>query len=560
MDRDFRGCPPGDRRKPVRGRGTSRGGHGGFPFRTRDGGRLSRPPTKTLPTELVGATVCVRGVFTAILNHNNQFLGMWLATAALDDLHVVAPSPGAAFALPVRPIASLMRFNVLHSVSERVRIQGTVVQAVEGRGMYVQGDSAAVYVKTIEPPQVRPGCRVDVAGFPAQGQWNPILEDAVYQTRGSGPLPDPPVITAQKALSGDYDCRRVVMDGLLLQASLNPEQPTLVLQSGEKVFLARFADASQGTELAALAEDSWLRLEGVCVNSRREDLLKQGPLKADIRPDTFHLLLASPDAVTVLRKPSWWTAPRIVAAVGAVLLVATAALLWVLVLRYRVAVQTRIIRRQLARQTVYEERRPDRPRIARHPGTGIGRHLAAVGHGQCETARGAGHCAAAAGLARSLLRHSRSEARRSIMDLRASLLEGGDLAWALQEVAMHARDGKPVAVETVVQGPPRRLPGPIEANLLRIAQEALANALKHAQPGRVTLRLAFGEQRVELRVEDDGAGFDVPQAMALSAGHFGLLGMRERAERIHAGFKVVQRRRKRDHRRGRRGNVHAPSP
>jgi hypothetical protein len=139
-----------------------------------------------------------------------------------------------------------------------------------------------------------------VAGFPAQGEWNPTLEDAVYQTRGSGPLPESPTITTAKALSGDYDCRRVIMEGLLLRASLNPEQPTLVLQSGEKVFLARLADASDLSRLAGLAEDRWLRLEGVCVNSRREDLLKQGPLKADIRPGTFHLLVFACQARDIL--------------------------------------------------------------------------------------------------------------------------------------------------------------------------------------------------------------------------------------------------------------------
>ncbi len=496
------------------------------------------PPTKNLPTELVGATVRVRGVFTAILNNNDQFLGMWLATAALNDFQIVGPSPGEAFALPVRPIASLMRFDVMHSVSERVRIQGTVTQTVAGRGMYVQGETAAVYVKTIEPPQVQPGCRVDVAGFPAQGEWNPILEDAVYQTRGSGPLPEPPAITTETALSGDFDCRRVVMEGLLLQASLNPEQPTLVLQSGEKAFLARLADASDLPRLAGLAEDSWLRLEGVCVNSRREDLLKQGPLKANVRPGTFYLLVASPDGVIVLRKPSWWTTPRILAAAGAVLLMALAALLWVIVLRYRVAVQTGIIRRQLARETVYEER----GRIARELHDTLEQELAGISL-QLDTVSAALPEAPDGprqllDLARLLLRHSRAEARRSIMDLRASLLEAGDLASALQDVAANARDAQSVAVEAVVEGPPRRLPGKIETNLLRIAQEALANALKHGKPSRVTLWLSFVEQGVELRIEDDGAGFDVEQAMALSAGHFGLLGMRERAERIHAAFKI----------------------
>ena len=101
-----------------------------------------------------------------------------------------------------------------------------------------------------------------------------------------------------------------------------------------------------------------------------------------------------------------------------------------------------------------------------------------------------------------------------------------------------ACDGQPVAVEAVVEGQPRRLPGKIETNLLRIAQEAVTNALKHGKPSRVILCLSFVEQGVELHVEDDGAGFDFEQAMALSAGHFGLLGMRERAERIHAGFKI----------------------
>ena len=354
------------------------------------------PPTKNLPTELVGATVRVRGVFTAILNNNDQFLGMWLATAALNDFQIVGPSPGEAFALPVRPIASLMRFDVMHSVSERVRIQGTVTQTVAGRGMYVQGETAAVYVKTIEPPQVQPGCRVDVAGFPAQGEWNPILEDAVYQTRGSGPLPEPPAITTETALSGDFDCRRVVMEGLLLQASLNPEQPTLVLQSGEKAFLARLADASDLPRLAGLAEDSWLRLEGVCVNSRREDLLKQGPLKADVRPGTFYLLVASPDGVIVLRKPSWWTTPRILAAAGGGITHGAGGA----PVGHCPPLPCRGTDGDHPPATgpgdCLRGAGTYRPGVARHLGTGVGRYFAAVGYRQCEIARGAGTCASAA--------------------------------------------------------------------------------------------------------------------------------------------------------------------
>ena len=80
--------------------------------------------------------------------------------------------------------------------------------------------------------------------------------------RGAGEVPGPLAVTVRRALSGDYDCRRVVMEGLLLQASLNPQQPTLLLQSGDKIFMAQLADASELAGLAAAAENSLLRLEG----------------------------------------------------------------------------------------------------------------------------------------------------------------------------------------------------------------------------------------------------------------------------------------------------------
>ena len=386
---------------------------------------------------------------------------------------------------------------------------------------------------------MRLGDQVDVAGFPAQGGWKPILEDAVYRFRGPGQVPVPPAITVEKALSGNYDCRRVVMEGLLLQASLNPEQPTLLLQSGDKMFLAKLADVSYFSNLAT-ADNSWLRVEGICVNSGREDLLKHVPpeLGEPPGPVAFHLLVASPADVTVLKKPSWWTTLRILAVVGGTLFVAVAALLWVIVLRYRIAVQTRIIRRQLAREAVYEER----GRIARELHDTLEQELAGISL-QMDTANAKLPTAPETArqlldLASALLQHSRAEARRSIMDLRASLLERGDLAAALQELAVQARKGQPISVEVVVEGLPRRLPGKIETNLLRIAQEALTNALKHGKPDHVKLCLAFGQKEVVLHLEDDGPGFDVEQALTLRAGHFGLLGMRERAERIHGRFQI----------------------
>lgn len=133
-------------------------------------------------------------------------------------------------------------------------------------------------------------------------------------------------------------------------------------------------------------------------------------------------------------------------------------------------------------------------------------------------------------LARDLVRSSLTEARRSMRGLRAQALETGDLAAALAQMPARLAAGADVRIE--VTGTPRRLPQEIENNLLRVAQECLTNAAKHAQADHIRLELCFDARRVRLRVCDDGRGFDARAAAAASAEHFGLTGVRERVEQL----------------------------
>jgi signal transduction histidine kinase len=110
-------------------------------------------------------------------------------------------------------------------------------------------------------------------------------------------------------------------------------------------------------------------------------------------------------------------------------------------------------------------------------------------------------------------------------------LEGGDLIQGLSTVVEELH-GRPAAVELEVRGSGERLPAETETHLLRIAQEAITNAVRHAQAGAVRVELSFGDGCVGLCVRDDGCGFTPPAPGAGLDGHFGLLGMRERAERI----------------------------
>jgi signal transduction histidine kinase len=88
-----------------------------------------------------------------------------------------------------------------------------------------------------------------------------------------------------------------------------------------------------------------------------------------------------------------------------------------------------------------------------------------------------------------------------------------------------------------VEGRPRRLAPMIENNLLRIGQEAVANALKHARARNIGIAISFAEPTVRLVIEDDGAGFE-PAETAAPGEHFGLRGMRERVAQMSGRLTV----------------------
>jgi signal transduction histidine kinase len=135
-------------------------------------------------------------------------------------------------------------------------------------------------------------------------------------------------------------------------------------------------------------------------------------------------------------------------------------------------------------------------------------------------------------MARKMARHSVTEARRSVMDLRSSVLEGQDLASALESGTRVWTAGSGVEVKVNVEGPPGELPQEMEQHLLRIAQEAVANVLKHAGATHIAIQLRTEARKLRLRIEDNGHGFEQKDVFSSLGGHFGLIGMRERAERL----------------------------
>jgi two-component sensor histidine kinase len=138
---------------------------------------------------------------------------------------------------------------------------------------------------------------------------------------------------------------------------------------------------------------------------------------------------------------------------------------------------------------------------------------------------------------RMLVRHGIAEARRYVWDLRSQALDNADLPTALSETARRLTSDTNIEAQVSVSGTFRPLPRDVEDNLLRIGQEAINNAVSHAHPEHVFINLTFDSRGVVLSVRDDGSGFD--NATVNRNGHFGLVGMRERAERIGGELKIV---------------------
>ena len=132
-------------------------------------------------------------------------------------------------------------------------------------------------------------------------------------------------------------------------------------------------------------------------------------------------------------------------------------------------------------------------------------------------------------------REALTEGRRAVQGLRSSAVDTQEFSEAIrtlaEELASDPAHGDAVEVRINIEGTPRPLRPLIRDELYRIASEALRNAFRHAAAGRIEIHLGYDERSFELRVRDDGKGID-PNFLSDEAvhGHFGLRGMRERAE------------------------------
>jgi signal transduction histidine kinase len=240
---------------------------------------------------------------------------------------------------------------------------------------------------------------------------------------------------------------------------------------------------------------------------------------------TFLILMRDHQDVRILAAAPWWT-PRHLIFLFLLLLI----LVW---LGYRI--HLRNIRASM--DMILEER----SRIAREIHdtlaqgfAGIALQLQGVDR-TMEKKSAATH--AHLTMALQMVRRSRAEAHRSIATLR-TLHCYQDIASMAERLLKQLTQPAHLSLVIKQSGSPRSFSDEITTQILRISQEAVANIIEHARATMVTITFEYAAKSFILQISDDGTGFDLEHAKSLADGHFGITGMRERADQIGGEFSI----------------------
>jgi PAS domain S-box-containing protein len=321
------------------------------------GGRLSvyaRELPVAKSAALVDSTIRVRGVCSTQFNRQRQLFAIRLMVPRSEDLVIMIPAAADPFAVPARPIGSLLQFTPRETYGHRVKVAGTVIYHQPGSVLFLQDGMEGLQAHSQQADALQLGDRIEVLGFPAQGEYTPVLQDAVYRRVAPGAPPVPAVISLDAALTGTYDCRLIRLEVKLLDRAQHSREQFLVLEADNFIFPAYLQQGGGEDAFAELQNGSRIAVTGVC-------LIEPGEWQAGEtwRAKSFRLLLRSPADVVLLQAPPWWTLKKVLWMAGALGLVAVAAFAWVVVLRRRVQQQTGIIRQQLQVEAALKERYVD---------------------------------------------------------------------------------------------------------------------------------------------------------------------------------------------------------
>lgn len=470
---------------------------------------------------LIDGVVKITATAMCSKNNNRQLIAPILSISGMQNVVLLRPPSTDPWSTPMLPIGRLMQWRSGTNIHHRVHVAGTVTYYHPGESLVVEDRGAALYVRTDDSSELSLGDHVEALGFPTPHDAGPILVNAMVRRFSSGPELSPTAVKLADVCSGNLNYNLISTDGVLLQQLHGPSQQILLLKDGSDVIEAELGSSAEPRLFRAIQDGSTVRVHGINAleinRAWNYDAVGVDKVRCKI-------LLRSEDDAVVIQTPTWWTVRHtiyIAIALAALALLFMVQMIRVLFQRWRL--QAVLAERERLAHEIHD--------TLAQSFAGIGFQLQAI---RREIPRELGNLQQQVDLARDLVRHSHKEARRTLVSIGSENNERVDLLRQLEESAKKMAEGGAVEIASLVAGDPRPLHPAAATALLRIGQEAIANAIRHADPSHLRIALSYDDERATLSITDDGIGF-VESGDLLG---FGLRGMRKRAAAVSAIFEI----------------------
>ena len=329
---------------------------------------------------LVDAKVRIRGNAGPLMDSSRtQMIGAKIDSPGQAAVEILEPAPADPFKLPVVSIDRLLRWDMAPQLTHRVHVRGRVTLQWPGTSVCIRDATQGICAQAEQSTHVANGERIDIAGFAKAEAGTPVLTDATFSAAGpatAAPLAAVPV-TAEQALLGGHQSDLIQIEGQLLSRDLASADTTLLLSAGRYIFKAILPKEFRTAASGAWENGSILRVTGIC--SVQLDALRSMSGAGTAVPTTFQVLMRSPADVTIVRKPSWWTASHMVVLLALALAGTLAVLGWVVALRRRIRESEERFRHMaqhdaltgLATRLVLQDRLKITLETAKRHGTGV---------------------------------------------------------------------------------------------------------------------------------------------------------------------------------------------
>ena len=482
----------------------------------------------------------------SLFNLRAEFLGVRLEAGDASDIKVAKNAPPSLFDIPETKLSEILSYSPTPYNGHAKKVRGTVTFVASDEVFFMQDEQRGIKVECSGKHEAKVGDAVEVAGFPVSIGGFGELHGAVCRTVGRKRLPDPvdvkmahyslwPVGRVDGGLR-DFGWCRVRFIARVISATPARGGFDLLLSDDDRTCTAflhgelpdAFADAKEMMPLASITAVAEI------------SLADSTPLARMPEVSGVHFDISGPEDIAFVSDPEWLSRRRKSLLSDLLTILSFAALALAAAVVSRLVVSNR-------RRGRLEAVAAERKRMASDLHDSIEQNLTAARMLMRTSLRlspETPQCVSeAVESAAEILDRAKAEIRETIFNLRSDDNFDKDAKTVFTEFAKRLSAHGLFRVRNMLRGIPQRIPAQLLTTILHLVEEAHTNAVKHGGARNFILVADPVPGGFTVRLLNDGEPFDAASAPGPESGHYGLVGMRERAKR--AGVRIFWETRKR---------------